>query len=179
MQSWIGVTRHSAEAWRATVQIQGQQFFLGRGFRTAEAAARAVDRATIAIEGRDAVETNFLLSSYPPEVSSEPGSAAECLDAPWRRMTGSMGTGSLVRWKNRHNSHLCLTPKYAFGMRRRTGSLQEQSLATFWQTSANRCAIEKHVLTAYLKPESSMLRHVASSCRQSKGVMIHWIRHHM
>lgn len=167
MQSWIGVARHSVEAWRATVQIQGQQFFLGRGFRTAEAAARAVDRATIAIEGRDAVETNFPLSSYPPEVSSEPGSAVEYVDALWRRMIGSMGTGSWV--ENKTQLHLSLTPKYAFEMRRRTGSLQEQSLATFWQTSANRCAIEKHVLTAYLKPESSMLRHVASSCPRCKA----------
>lgn len=66
---WIGVSRDSSEAWRATVQVQGQQFFLGRAFRSAEAAARAVDRATIAIEGRVGVATNFPLSSYPPEVS--------------------------------------------------------------------------------------------------------------
>lgn len=50
------------------MQIGGQDYFLGKAFRSAEAAARAVDRATIAIQGRDGVETNFPLEAYPEEV---------------------------------------------------------------------------------------------------------------
>lgn len=64
--TWRGVSRQG-NLWKATLQIGGQDFFLGRAFRSAEAAARAIDRATIAVLGRDGVETNFPISAYPPE----------------------------------------------------------------------------------------------------------------
>lgn len=65
--TWRGVSRQG-NLWKATLQIGGQDFFLGRAFRSAEAAARAVDRATIAVLGRDSIDTNFPMSVYPPQV---------------------------------------------------------------------------------------------------------------
>ncbi len=68
-RKWRGVGQHRPHFWRAGVHIGGRRYFLGSAFRSAEAAARAVDRATIAIAGRDgAGDTNFPLSTYPPEV---------------------------------------------------------------------------------------------------------------
>ena len=41
---------------------------LGRSYWTAEAAARAVDRAQLAVHGRDRAALNFPLEWYGPEV---------------------------------------------------------------------------------------------------------------
>ena len=61
--------------WSAFVLIPSKQkhrpermLFLGKNYWTAEAAARAVDRASIALHGRAKASTNFPLERYGPEV---------------------------------------------------------------------------------------------------------------
>ena len=91
---WIGVKRHSEDSWRATVQVRGQNFYLGRAFRSAQAAAQAVDRATIAIQGRDGVATNFPLASYPPEVGCIFHQAGSKFEVTPRSLNGSAEVGN-------------------------------------------------------------------------------------
>lgn len=63
------------QVWSAYVMVPSKlkhqserMLFLGKNYWTAEAAARAVDRATIALQGRDEAYTNFPLEWYGPEV---------------------------------------------------------------------------------------------------------------
>lgn len=63
------------QIWSAYVMIPSQlkrkdvrMLFLGKNYWSAEAAARAVDRANIALHGREAASTNFPLEWYGPEV---------------------------------------------------------------------------------------------------------------
>ena len=67
------------QVWSAYVMIPSKQkhksqrmLFLGKNYWTAEAAARAVDRATIALQGREKAYTNFPLEWYGPEVYTQP-----------------------------------------------------------------------------------------------------------
>lgn len=63
------------QIWSAYVMIPSRlkhkdvrMLFLGKNYWSAEAAARAVDRANIALHGREAASTNFPLEHYGPEV---------------------------------------------------------------------------------------------------------------
>lgn len=67
------------QIWSAFVMMPSKQtyrasrmLFLGKNYWSAEAAARAVDRANIALYGREAASTNFPLEWYGPEVHSKP-----------------------------------------------------------------------------------------------------------
>lgn len=67
------------QVWSAFVMVPSKlkykdvrMCFLGKNYWTAEAAARAVDRANIALYGREAACTNFPLEWYGEEVSSKP-----------------------------------------------------------------------------------------------------------
>lgn len=75
------VTEHPdvKQIWSAFVMVPSKQkhgssrmLFLGKNYWSAEAAARAVDRANIALYGREAASTNFPLDWYGPEVHSKP-----------------------------------------------------------------------------------------------------------
>ena len=64
------------QIWSAFVSVPSRRgkhlpklLFLGKNYWTAEAAARAVDRANIAFHGRDGASTNFPLEWYGPEVN--------------------------------------------------------------------------------------------------------------
>ena len=67
------------QIWSAYVMIPSQlkhkdvrMLFLGKNYWSAEAAARAVDRANIALHGREAASTNFPLEWYGPAVCDKP-----------------------------------------------------------------------------------------------------------
>ena len=67
------------QIWSAYVMIPSQlkrkdvrMLFLGKNYWSAEAAARAVDRANIALHGREAASTNFPLEWYGPQVHDRP-----------------------------------------------------------------------------------------------------------
>ena len=67
------------QIWSAYVMIPSQlkhkdvrMLFLGKNYWSAEAAARAVDRANIALHGREAAFTNFPLEWYGPKVCDKP-----------------------------------------------------------------------------------------------------------
>ena len=67
------------QIWSAYVMVPSQlkhkdvrMLFLGKNYWSAEAAARAVDRANIALHGREAASTNFPLEWYGPEVCNRP-----------------------------------------------------------------------------------------------------------
>lgn len=73
------ITEHPdvKQIWSAFVMVPSKQkhrpsrmLFLGKNYWSAEAAARAVDRANIALYGREAASTNFPLDWYGPEVHS-------------------------------------------------------------------------------------------------------------
>jgi hypothetical protein len=59
----------SGMKYRSTISVgvPKRPYNLGNAFLTPEAAARAYDRAAIALRGRDLAATNFPLSVYPPE----------------------------------------------------------------------------------------------------------------
>lgn len=56
--------------WTAQVVLPDQKgkVILGRSYWTAEAAARASDRAQLAVHGRETAVLNFPLEWYDPEV---------------------------------------------------------------------------------------------------------------
>lgn len=67
------------QIWSAYVMIPSRlkhkdvrMLFLGKNYWSAEAAARAVDRANIALHGREAASTNFPLEWYGPKVCDKP-----------------------------------------------------------------------------------------------------------
>lgn len=78
--STAGGTHHASQeevkqVWSAFLHLPGTSAsckpklkFLGKSYWTPEAAARAVDRASIAVHGRNAVDTNFPINWYDSEV---------------------------------------------------------------------------------------------------------------
>ncbi|KAL3148110.1 hypothetical protein ABBQ38_014391 [Trebouxia sp. C0009 RCD-2024] len=109
------VTEHPdvKQIWSAFVMVPSKQkhgssrmLFLGKNYWSAEAAARAVDRANIALYGREAASTNFPLDWYGPEEEQRHGNE---LDARLKGLAG-MRNNNPKNWPG--VTHIKLQPRY-------------------------------------------------------------------
>lgn len=99
------------QIWSAYVMVPSQlkhkdvrTLFLGKNYWSAEAAARAVDRAKIALHGREAASTNFPLEWYGPEVCNKPSLSVTTMLPPLHLQHNTAFTGALY--------HECLETVY-------------------------------------------------------------------